>query len=80
MSDKRLGLRFFLFYFVIALAINLISVPLHELGHAVVYMAQGYEVVFHLTSADPIGGPSTVLGAAGGVIANLIFGALFLLL
>lgn len=79
MKEKESGL-FYLVFVLVSILINLLSVSLHESGHAIIYLIQGYRVSFHYTKADPINGVETVLGAAGGVSFNLVFAVLFLIL
>ena len=67
-------------YLFIAIAINLITVLLHEIGHAFIYWLQGYSMDFHLTSVEAINGTETILGAAGGILLNIIIASLFLFL
>ncbi len=71
---------FYLLYFIASIVINLSCVSIHESGHALIYLFQGYKVSFHFTKADPINGIETVLGAAGGLTFNIFFALLFCVL
>ncbi len=75
--EKEKGFFFYLIYSIASIIINLSCVSLHEGGHALIYLFQGYKVSFHFTKANPINGVETVLGAAGGVTLNIIFALLF---
>ncbi|MGB4658519.1 MAG: hypothetical protein WBI07_05025 [Mobilitalea sp.] len=67
-------------FFIVSLFIDLLIVPFHELVHAIVYKMQGYEVIFHFTSAEPINGVNTIFGATVGLGANILFASIFALL
>ncbi len=74
------GFLFYSLYFIGSVVINLLCVSLHEVGHAIVYLLQGYKVAFHFTKADPIDGTETVLGASAGLAVNILFALFFLFL
>lgn len=59
---------------------NIVFVPIHEMGHALIYILEGYEVSFHFTKADPVSGIQTLFGASGGLLVNILFACLFLIL
>ncbi len=80
LPEEEKSFSFYLFYFVTSIVINLLCVPLHEAGHAIIYLFQGYKVSFHFTKADPFNGIETVLGGSGGLTFNILFALLFLLL
>lgn len=58
--------------------LSVLSVPIHELGHALVYKLSGYDVSFHFTNAAPINGRETLPSAAAGIAVNLILAVVFL--
>jgi len=80
LPEKEKSFSFYLLYSIGSIFINLLCVPLHEAGHAIIYMFQGYKVAFHFTKADPISGKETVLGSTGGVTVNILLALLFLFL
>jgi len=80
LKNGNITILFAIKFIVLSILINLFSVPLHELGHAIIYTLQGYKVDFHLTQADPLSGDLTLLGSSGGIIFNLLIGGIFLIL
>ncbi len=80
LPEEEKSFFFYSLYFIGSIVINLACVSLHEGGHALIYLFQGYKVSFHFTKADPINGIETVLGAAGGLTINIVFALLFCLL
>ena len=80
LSEEKKSFSYYLVYFITSIFINLLCVPLHESGHAVIYLFQGYEVSFHFTKADPANGIKTFLGVSGGLAFNIILALLFLYL
>lgn len=69
-------LRFFMLIILICIS----AVILHEIGHAIIYTMQGFNVDFNLTKANPVSGEITLLGSMGGLLSNLIIAIIFLFL
>ena len=59
-------------FILMSVIINILSVTLHESGHAFIYVLQGYNVYFHFAHADPISGVNTLLGSSGGLIFTIL--------
>ena len=70
----------YLLFLLITFLMCLLSVIFHELGHAIIYKIQGFNIDFNLTQANPVSGELTLLGSMGGFLTNLIFALIFLLL
>jgi hypothetical protein len=75
LTGRKGALLFFLSIFF-----NFLSVLLHEFGHAIVYLIQGYQVEYHFTKMDPVNGIQTLVGASGGILSNAIFSIVALVL
>jgi len=64
MNSKTDKFVYYFKYFVVATILNITFVPIHEVGHALIYILEGYKVSFHFTKADPISGIQTLFGAS----------------
>ena len=67
--------RAFFYYiriFVASLALNILFIPYHEMGHAILYWFQGIDVEIHFTQVVLNPDQLTFLGESGGILFNLI--------
>jgi hypothetical protein len=80
MASKTDKFIYYIKYFIVTTIFNIAFVPIHEMGHALIYILEGYKVSFHFTKADPTSGIQTLLGASGGILVNALFACIFLLL